>query len=570
MRNIFDNQKFRAAKMKTGKLKKWFLTGIIILSFPAFFAFNDDVDFEIVKNLDIYYSLFRELNVYYVDDIKPSEVIKKSIDAMLGSLDPYTVYIPESQIEDFRFMTTGQYGGVGSIIMQRNGEIMVSESYEGYPAQKNNILPGDVLLEVDGKSIQGKNVSEISEWLKGQPNTEIVLKIKKAITNTIETKTLKREEIKIKNVPYYGMIDEQIGYIYLANFTENAAAEVTKAFKELKEQGMKQLVLDLRGNPGGLLMEAVNLMSIFVPKGTLIVSTKGRVKDWDKSYYSTIPPVDTEMPITVLTNSGSASASEIVAGAMQDLDRGVIIGQRTFGKGLVQTTRDLSYNAKLKITTAKYYTPSGRCIQAIDYSHRNPDGSVGKIADSLMHPFKTKIGRIVYDGGGINPDKAVDPEELSPIAQALLENYIIFDYANKFFVSHPTMNGLNNVIISDKTYQDFVDFATSKKFHYKTQSEEVIDDLTESLKKDKYYDLVQTDLEHLKTQIEANKQNDFKLFENEIKQLLFEEIAERYYFQKGRILAMLKNDPTLKAAIEVLSNNELYKKILSNQDLPKK
>lgn len=552
-------------KRSMGKVKKWFLVGITILLFPVFFAFNDDVDFEIVKNLDIYYSLFRELNVYYVDDIKPSEVIKKSIDAMLNSLDPYTVYIPESQIEDFRFMTTGQYGGIGSIIMERDNEIMVSESYEGYPAQKNNILPGDVLLEVDGKSIQGKKVSEISELLKGQPNTQIVLKIKKAVTNAIELKTLKREEIKIKNVPYYGMIDDSLGYIYLANFTENASAEVIKAFKELKNQGMKKIILDLRGNPGGLLMEAVNLMSIFVNKGTLIVSTKGRIKDWDKSYNTTMPPIDTEIPVAILTNSGSASASEIVAGAMQDLDRGVVIGQRTFGKGLVQTTRDLSYNAKLKITTAKYYTPSGRCIQAIDYSHRNPDGSVGKIPDSLIHAFKTKAGRVVYDGGGINPDKVIEPKELSPIAQALLENFIIFDYANRFYATHPSMSGLNNVIISDKIYQDFVDFASSKQFQYKTKSEEVIDDLTESLKKDKYYDFAQTDLEHLKKQIESNKQNDFKFFENEIKQLLFEEIAERYFFQKGRILAMLKNDPVIKAAKEIFKDTNEYKKILSNQ-----
>jgi len=546
------------------KVKKWIIGGILILSVPIFLAFNDDLDFEIVKNLDIYYSLFRELNVYYVDEIKPSEVIKKSIDAMLNTLDPYTIYIPESQIEDFRFMTTGQYGGVGAIIMQRDKEIMISETYEGFPAQKNNLLPGDVILEIDGKSVQGKNVSEISEWLKGQPNSEITIKIKKAVTNVFEIKKLKREEIKIKNVPYYGLIDESIGYIYLANFTENASTEVANAFKELKEQGAKKLILDLRGNPGGLLMEAVNLMSLFVPKGTLIVSTKGRVKDWDKAYYSTIPPLDTEIPIAVLTNSGSASASEIIAGAMQDLDRGVVIGQRTFGKGLVQTTRDLSYNAKLKITTAKYYTPSGRCIQAIDYSHRNPDGSVGKIPDSLMHPFKTKIGRTVFDGGGIAPDKEVEPEELSPIAMALVENHIIFDFANQFYATYPSMNGLKNVIISDKIYQDFIAFATSKKFSYKTQSEEVIEELIESLKKDKYYELAQTDVEHLKKQIEQTKQNDFKLFEKEIKQLLLEEIAERYYFQKGRILAMLRNDPVMLKAKEVLNNTETYKKILSN------
>jgi carboxyl-terminal processing protease len=481
---------------------------------------------------------------------------------MLSTLDPYTVYIPESQIEDLRFMTTGQYGGVGAMIKQRNKESMISEPYEGFPAQKNNLHPGDVILEVDGKSIEGKPADEVSELLKGQPNTTVTLKIKKAISNDIETKTLTREEIKISNVPYSGIVQDSIGYIYLSNFTENAATEVMKAFKELKSQGIKQLVLDLRGNPGGLLMEAVNLMSLFVPKGTLIVSTKGRVKDWDKSYMSTIPPIDTEIPIAVLVNSGSASASEIVAGAMQDLERGVIIGQRTFGKGLVQTTRDLSYNAKLKITTAKYYTPSGRCIQAIDYAHRNPDGSVGKIADSLMHPFKTKAGRIVYDGGGIAPDFPVAPEELSPLANALLMNDVIFDFANLFYSKHPSMTSIKDAVIDAQIYKDFETFAMSKKFEYKTQSEEILDDLTETLKKEKYYDLLKSDVEHLQNGLTHNKDNDFKLFEKEIKQLLYEEIASRYFYQKGRLLAMLKDDPALNKAKEVLQKTDVYKNML--------
>lgn len=544
--------------------KKWFTISLILLV-PAFWAFDDDIDFEIVKNLDIYYSLFRETTVYYVDEVNPSKLIKKSIDAMLSSLDPYTVFIPESQMEDLRFMATGQYGGVGALIQQRDGEIMISETYEGYPAQKNNLTPGDVLLEIDGKSIAGKNIKEVSELLKGQPNTIVKVKVRKAVTNEIEVKSLSREEIKINNVPYYGLLDEDIGYIYLANFTENAANEVTKAFKDLKNQGAKKLIIDLRGNPGGLLMEAVNMMSLFIDKGTLIVSTKGRIKEWDKEYYSTMPPLDTEIPIAILVNSGSASASEIIAGAMQDLDRGVIVGERTFGKGLVQTTRDLSYNAKLKITTAKYYTPSGRCIQAIDYSHRNPDGSVGKIPDSLTHPFKTKIGRTVYDGGGIEPDIKIEAEELSPIALALIQNNIIFDYANIFYHSYPNINGFNNVIISDKIYNDFVKFAQSKNFTYKTQSEKVLENLTESLKHDKYYEQTKTDLEHLKQQIEQNKQNDFKLFSEEIKQLLFEEIAERYYFQKGRILAMLRTDPALKKAKEIINNSKKYTEILLNQ-----
>jgi carboxyl-terminal processing protease len=548
---------------KAGKhIKRWIAIVIIAISVPTFIAFSDDVDFEIVKNLDIYYSLFREMNVYYVDEIKPSEIIKKSIDAMLSTLDPYTVYIPESQIEDLRFMTTGQYGGVGAMIKQRNKESMISEPYEGFPAQKNNLHPGDVILEVDGKSIEGKPADEVSELLKGQPNTTVTLKIKKAISNDIETKTLTREEIKISNVPYSGIVQDSIGYIYLSNFTENAATEVMKAFKELKSQGIKQLVLDLRGNPGGLLMEAVNLMSLFVPKGTLIVSTKGRVKDWDKSYMSTIPPIDTEIPIAVLVNSGSASASEIVAGAMQDLERGVIIGQRTFGKGLVQTTRDLSYNAKLKITTAKYYTPSGRCIQAIDYAHRNPDGSVGKIADSLMHPFKTKAGRVVYDGGGIAPDFPVAPEELSPLANALLMNDVIFDFANLFYSKHPSMTSIKDAVIDAQIYKDFETFAMSKKFEYKTQSEEILDDLTETLKKEKYYDLLKSDVEHLQNGLTHNKDNDFKLFEKEIKQLLYEEIASRYFYQKGRLLAMLKDDPALNKAKEVLQKTDVYKNML--------
>lgn len=544
-------------------MKKIRIVVLAVIIAGVLTAFNDQVNFEIVKNLDIYYSLFRELNVYYVDEINPSDAIKKSIDAMLNSLDPYTVYIPESQIEDFRFMTTGQYGGVGALIQQRNNEIMISEPYEGYPAQKNGLQAGDIILEIDGRNIQGKKVDEVSEILKGQPNTTITLKVKKVITNQIETITLTRQEIKISNIPYYGIIEQNIGYIYLSNFTENVTADFIKAFKDLQNQGMKQLILDLRGNPGGLLMEAVSLMSLFVPKGTLIVSTKGRIKEWEKEYRSTSAPLDVNIPIAVLVNSASASASEIIAGAMQDLDRGVVIGQRTFGKGLVQTTRDLSYNAKLKVTTAKYYTPSGRCIQAIDYSHRNPDGSVGKIPDSLVKAFKTTRGRTVYDGGGINPDIVLEPEKISPLTEALIENHIIFDYASKFRHEYPSMEGLNNVIISEKIYQDFVRFAMSYKFDYQTQSELALDELTASLKEDKYYDFTKDNLEALKKQIQHNKEQDFKLFEKEIKQLLFEEIASRYFYQKGRILAMLRDDPVLAKAKEILTSPSEYEKIFN-------
>lgn len=546
------------------KVKKVLIGALLFLSFGVFLSFNDDVDFEIVKNLDIYYSLFRELNVYYVDEINPSDLVKKSIDAMLNSLDPYTVYIPENQIEDLRFMTTGQYGGVGALIQQRGEEVMISEVYESYPAQLAGLTPGDILLEMDGKSLQGKKVSEVSEMLKGQAKTQVKIKVRKAYTNEIKEYTLTREEIKLNNVPYYGIIEDKIGYIYLANFTEKAASEVSKAVMSLKEQGAEKLILDLRGNPGGLLMEAVQMMSLFVPKGTLIVSTKGRVKEWEKSYYSTINPIDTSMPIVVLVNNMSASASEIIAGAMQDLDRGVILGQRTFGKGLVQTTRDLSYNAKLKVTTAKYYTPAGRCIQAIDYSHRNPDGSVGKIPDSLVNEFKTKSGRIVYDGGGIKPDIELEPENLSPVAQALIENNIIFDFASKFYATNTPISSLNNVFINEKVYKEFIDFASSKSFSYKTESEKVLDQLIESLKKDKYYDLSKEDIDHLVNKIKKNKELDFQLFQEQIQQLLFEEIAERYFYQKGRILATLRNDPAMNKAKEILNDIKTYRSLLKS------
>ncbi len=536
---------------------------IFAICLGVFTSFDDKVNFEIIKNLDIYYSLFRELSVYYVDEINPSEVIKNSIDAMLSSLDPYTIYIPETQIEDLRFMTTGQYGGIGALVQQRGNDIMISEPYENYPAQKSGIQAGDILLEIDGKSVKSKKVDEISEILKGQPNTTITIKVKKAVTGKIETTTLTRQEIKINNIPYYGIIEQNTGYIYLSNFTENAASELAKTFKDLQEQGMKQLIIDVRGNPGGLLMEVVQIVSFFVPKGTLIVSTKGRVKEWEKEYISNIQPLDINTPIAILVNNISASASEILAGAMQDLERGVVIGQRTYGKGLVQTTRDLSYNAKLKVTTAKYYTPSGRCIQAIDYAHRNPDGSIGKIPDSLVKSFKTSKGRTVCDGGGILPDKVIEPEKLSPLTEALLDNYIIFDYANKFFHENKSIEGINNIFVNNKIYEDFIKFAMTYKFDYKTKSEMALEELTNSLKEDKYYELTKLNLEQLQKQIQHNKEQDFKLFESEIKQLLLEEIANRYFYQKGRILAMLRNDPVLSKAKEIITNETEYKKILT-------
>lgn len=549
------------------KIKLWLLVIVIGASSLTIVAFDDNTNFEIAKDLDIYYTLFRELNLYYVDETKPGDLIKKSIDAMLNSLDPYTVYIPESQMEDFRFMTTGQYGGVGALIRQEGDFVVITEPYEGFPAQKNDIRAGDMIIEIDNQSIKGKSTSEVSELLKGQPKTFLKLTLKRPGVDQPFEKSIEREEIKIDNVPYYGVIRDSIGYINLSSFTETSFRDVQKAFTELKEKNnITSIIFDLRGNPGGLLMEAVSITNLFVPKSEKIVSTKGKVKEWDKDYTASMLPVDTQMPVVVLVNSGSASASEIVAGAMQDLDRGIIIGQRTFGKGLVQTTRPLSYNAKLKVTTAKYYTPSGRCIQALDYTHRNADGSVGKIPDSLVTEFKTRNGRSVYDGGGVTPDIALEPEQLSNLAISLYAKNFIFDFATQYVLKHPTIPSVNNFEITDDLYDEFVLFLGNKDFDYETQSEEDLKLLIESTKQEKYDVLVKDELDALKKKLAHDKNKDLKVFKSEIKQLLFEEIVSRYYFQKGRLQALLKEDPAMNEAISVLKDKKKYNSILKKQN----
>ncbi len=548
------------------KIRLWLLIVFLGTTAVTIVAFDDNTNFEIAKDLDIYYTLFRELNLYYVDDTKPGDLIKKSIDAMLNSLDPYTVYIPESQMEDFRFMTTGQYGGVGAMIRQDGDYVVVTEPYEGFPAQKNDIRAGDIILEIDGQSIKGKATSEVSEMLKGQPKTSFKILLKRPGQEQSIEKTIEREEVKVDNIPYYGVIKDSIGYINLSSFTETSLADVKNALTELKEkQKIKSLIFDLRGNPGGLLIEAVGIVNLFVPKSDLIVSTKGKVKEWDKDYTATMNPVDAQIPVVVLVNSGSASASEIVAGAFQDLDRGIIIGQRTFGKGLVQTTRPLSYNAKLKVTTAKYYTPSGRCIQALDYTHRNPDGSVGKIPDSLTTEFKTRNGRSVYDGGGIFPDITLEPEQLSNLAISLYSKNLIFDFATQYVIKHPGIPPVSEFSISDELYKQFTEYLADKNFDYETQSEEDLKLLMESTHEEKYDELVKEELESLKKKLAHDKNKDLQVFKTEIKQLLFEELVSRYYYQKGRMQALLKDDPAMNEAVSVLKDKDRYNNVLKTK-----
>ena len=535
------------------------IVGVLVFAIGFYGFKQDDKNFQIAKNLDIYYTLFRELNLFYVDEVDPTKLVKTSIDKMLESLDPYTNYIPEDDVEDFKFMTTGEYAGIGALISKQKNKIIISEPYEGFPAQKSGLKAGDVLLEVAGKSTEKMSTSDVSNLLKGPASKPIVVKVERYGQKKPIVIEIVREKIQIDPVPYYGMLDKETGYIRLSNFTEDCTERVKIALIDLKEKyGAKKLVLDLRSNPGGLLMEAVRLANLFIPKGQEIVSTRGKVKQWDKVYTATENPVDTVIPIAVLVNRGSASASEIVAGAIQDLDRGMIIGSRTFGKGLVQTTRDLSYNAKLKITTAKYYVPSGRCIQALDYSHRNEDGSVGIIPDSLITKFTTKKGRIVFDGGGVAPDVAVADETLSNVAVNLVTQSVIFDFATYFNSKTEKIATPEEFKITPEIYTDFVQFVKNQDFKYESKTEEELDQLLDVAKKEKYYDISKNEFDKLKAILGHNLDQDLDHFKVEISNMLADEIVSRYYYQKGAIKASLKDDSDITKALEILRKPDAY------------
>ena len=537
------------------------IVAVALIGSVAFRGPGDNY-FAIAKNLDIFATLFKEVNTYYVDEVNPNTLIKAGIDAMLRSLDPYTNYIPEDEIEDYRFVTTGQYGGIGAIIGRRNGKNMVLMPYKGFPADKGGLKIGDEILSVDGVNVEDKGIEDISKLLKGQANTDLTVKVKRFGQKDKIDVNIKRERITVDNVPYYGMVTEDIGYIKLSNFTTGAGREVENAVKKLKSEGAEKLVFDLRGNPGGLLNESVNVSNVFIPKGSDVVSTKGKVKDWNKTYKAINSPVDTEIPVAVLTSSRSASAAEIVSGVIQDYDRGVLVGERTFGKGLVQATRPLTYNSQLKVTTAKYYTPSGRCIQAIDYGHRNDDGSVGKIADSLKTAFQTENGRVVYDGGGINPDIEVKQSKLVPISVSLYAKNLLFDYATEYYYSNPEMSNAKEFTLSDDEYAEFVAWLEGKDYDYTTEVEQTIDDLIESAKDEKYYQDIEGQIASLRKKVQHNKDQDLQKFKAEIKELLEEEIASRYYLREGKIEASFDDDDVLQAAVEVLENKDQYDAIL--------
>lgn len=521
--------------------------------------------FEITKNLDIYTSIYRELNTYYVDDVDPNSLMREGVDAMLESLDPYTSYISEAEMENHRFQVTGKYGGIGAVIRKVEGDVTVVEPYEGFAAFKAGLLAGDKILNIDGKDVTDKNTDQISDILRGSPGTEVKVTVDRPYTEGEIELTLVREEIKVDNVPYYGRVgaNNDIGYIRLTQFTENAGQNVANALRDLKAEGeLSGVVLDLRGNPGGLLREAVNVSNVFVPKGELIVSTRGKVKEWDRSFKTLNPAVDTEIPVAVLINRSSASASEIVAGVIQDLDRGVVVGERSFGKGLVQSTRDIPYKTKLKVTTAKYYTPSGRCIQAIDYSSRNDDGSVGKIPDSLMTEFSTRNGRAVYDGGGVSPEVEVNPGEYAQITVTLLRKNHIFNYATKYRAEHESGVDARDFELTDADWADFKAFLSGKDYEYTTSSERVLDDLVEATEDERYYDSIQSDLEALKSKLEGEKDTDVDKFRKEISEQLVTEIVGRYHYQKGSIESAFAFDPDLKEALRLFESQDEMKALL--------
>lgn len=523
---------------------------------------GDDRNFEISKHLNIFATLFREVNMFYVDDVNPGDLVNTGIKAMLKSLDPYTVYYPESEMEDVKLMTTGEYAGIGSIISKKGEHVIIREPYKNSPAAKAGLLPGDVIVAIDGNPVKGKNTEDVSTMLKGQPGKEITIKVKREFeAKPLEKKAI-REKIQIPSVPYYGMADDKTGYIYLTGFTDKSADDVRNAIITLKNQGAQSMILDLRGNSGGLLDQAVNIVNFFVPKGSKVVNTKGKIKQGDKEYTATNNPIVADMPLAVLIDRGSASASEIVSGALQDLDRAVIIGERSFGKGLVQTVRDLTYNTKLKVTTAKYYIPSGRCIQALDYSHRNPDGSVGKVPDSLITEYQTKAGRKVYDGGGITPDIKIEPEEFARITQELVLQDLTFDFVNSYALKHPEIAPIKDFKVTDEIYNEFKQYLKDKKFSYETDSQLALEKLIKAAKSEKYYNSSEERLKQLQKEFAHSIDRDMEVFKDEIRSFLTEQFIQRYYFMEGVIEYKVSHDKEVAKALEILSDPVQYNEIL--------
>ncbi len=554
-------------KFISKKIQKPLILLSIAVLLLGVFSFKS-VDFRLSKSLDIFFAFIREVNIFYVDQPDPEKLVKTGIDAMLQSLDPYNQFIPEEEMETLEFQTTGEYGGMGALIRQNGDYPIVAEVYENSPAHKAGLINGDKIVSINGISTYNLQVQKVSTMLKGVPKTDLNLIVIRYGQADSLSFSFKRDKIHIPSVPFYGMLHDSIGYIKLSNFTSSSYNEVKKALKELKSKhNASSLVLDLRGNPGGLLNEAVKIVNLFVEKDELVVYTKGQIKDFDQEYKTTSKPLDAKIPLIVLVNRGSASASEIVAGALQDLDRAVVIGERTFGKGLVQATRPLPYNSQLKITTAKYYIPSGRCIQAVDFSHRNEDGSIRFIPDSLMSDFETRNGRLVRDGGGITPDIEHKVPVYSRLTAVLYAQNYLFDYASHFYTQQPQIDNSAKFSLSDSQYSDFVTYLNEKEFEYQSQTEYALSELIKISKLEHYDNLLKCLTDSLKIVIRENLDKDFEQYKHEIKLLLEEEIVGRYYFQKGKAEYYINNDSIMHQCIDVLVNSNKYNTILTGDSV---
>ncbi|QEC53415.1 S41A family C-terminal processing peptidase-3 [Anseongella ginsenosidimutans] len=548
--------------IKKNLLIRFFLPAILLPVAGGFAAFTLLPDlFEIRKNKEILSTLFEEVNLEYVDEVSPSRLMRTSVEAMLSSLDPYTVYFSESEVSDARMENAVAFGGIGASLHQKEDFVAIGTVHENGAAQAAGLLPGDLIVAINGRNAKGRTVEQVEAFLNGQAGAAIRLTLTR--NGQQVEKTLSRKEASRSNLAWHGMIDENTGYIKLSHFGPGTAGEFGKALTELKTKSLENLVIDLRDNPGGILQEAVGLCNLFVEKGQLIVSTKGKNPANNRSFSTMAEAIDTNIAISVLLNSRSASASEIVAGAFQDLDRAVIVGQRSFGKGLVQVNKPLPYNAQLKVTIAKYYIPSGRCIQALDYTHRNPDGSVGKVPDSLVSDFKTRNGRLVRDGGGILPDIVVDRPSAPAVVQSLLDKGLIFDYATLYRQRHDSIARPRDFELTEKDYKDFTDFLSGKDYSYTTESERLLEKYRETAVTEDYFDALEDDFDSMRQQLAGAKKYDLQHHREEIKNLLEEEIAARYYYQSGRLQASFPEDRELQQALKVLDNPASYSEVLT-------
>lgn len=546
---------------------RWMFLVLMVLGGIVFWSFQsaEERNFRVAKNLDIFNSIVKELDMFYVDTLDPDKTIRNGIDAMLYSLDPYTEYFPEDDQSELEQMLKGSYGGIGSVITwnEKLKRSMIAEPYEHMPAAEVGLKAGDVLMEIDGKDLMGKNNQEVSEMLRGQVGTSFKLTVQRPGTKKPLEFDIVRRSIQLPFIPYYGKLENQIGYINLSTFSGNPSKEFKQAFLDLKKQGITSLVIDLRNNGGGLLDESIEIANFFVPRGKTLVTTKGRIAQASNTYKTLREPLDLDIPLVVLVNGGTASSSEILAGSLQDLDRAVIIGTRTFGKGLVQTTRPLPYGATMKLTTSKYYIPSGRCVQAIDYKHRNEDGSVGRIPDSLTTVFHTAAGREVRDGGGVTPDITVEPEKLPYILFYLVNDNLVFDYATQYCLKHPTIPEPEKFEVTDADYAEFKEQVKKADFKYDQQTEKILKNLKEMAEFEGYLEDASEEFKALEGKLQHNLDRDLDYFSRQIKEMIAQEIVKRYYYQRGSIIQQLKEDKDLKEAVKVLTDAERYKSLLS-------